>query len=137
MTFAFALIEGGKILQRVVEPDQVNLFLYRDEEHLVERSVSAGELPFFRSSPPRVIDQDAAHDARSDREKVSPVLPLRFVLAAEADIGFMNQRGSLQGMSLAFAPQMVMRQTTQLLIYDRRKLFQRAGISPVPLPQQA
>src|SRR6202522_71692 len=124
------------MLQRIVQRDQVDLFLYWDDENLVERSLSARQIPFLRSSPPRVIHQNAAHDPRSDREKMSPVLPLRLVLGAQAEIGFVNQRGGLQGMSLAFAPQMVVRQTAQLLIDDWCTLLQRASISPVPLLQQ-
>ena len=49
----------------------------------------------------------------------------------------MDQGGGRQGVSLAFAAQMIMRQASQILIDDWYQLLQRLCVPAAPLLQQA
>ena len=87
---AFARIECGELFEGAVQPDQIKLLLHGDAERIVEWDMDSRAAPFLRATPPRVIYQDTPHHARRDREEVSAILPLRFVLAAEPKVDFMN-----------------------------------------------
>ena len=45
---------------------------------------------FIRAAPPRIIDQNAAHHPRRDREKMGAIFPVWLVLAAQPEIHLMD-----------------------------------------------
>lgn len=55
----------------------------------------------------RMVDQNAAHDLRSDAKEVGSILPLD-VLIDKLQIGLIHQRGCLQGVVFALADHVTM-----------------------------
>src|SRR5579863_8320363 len=43
-----------------------------------------------------VIHKNAAHDAGAERKEMSPILPLDVLNVDQSEVGFINERGSLQ-----------------------------------------
>jgi len=52
---------------------------------------------------PGMIDQNTAHQAARQAEKVAPVLPIDLIGAAEANVHLVDQSGGLKGMVRPFA----------------------------------
>ena len=66
-----------------------------------------------------MIDQVMAHGSSSNSEKMSAVLPLRFLLPNQSEIRFMDERCGLQCMAGALAAEAAARQTVQFSIDQR------------------
>ena len=71
---------------------------------------------------PCSFDQDASHDARSHAQEMGAVLPVD-VGVGQAQVGFVNQEGRLEGVPRRFA--------TQLLLSQLPKLGVDKGNQPV------
>lgn len=63
-----------------------------------------------------VVHQNLAHQFGRHGDKVCAVLGLRGTLANYAQIHLVNQRGTLQSMSGALIPQIVVRQVVEFLV---------------------
>jgi hypothetical protein len=63
-----------------------------------------------------VINQDVAHQLCGESEELSAILPVQITLIDEAEIGFVDDSRSLQGVIRALSAHVVMSQTVQLLI---------------------
>jgi hypothetical protein len=127
-------IERGELFQCTVKLNQVNLLLYGDGESVIERRMDGCATSFLRALPARVINQDPAHHARGNCEKMRAVLPLWVILAVESQVNFMNEGRGLKRVPAALATQMTMSQMPQLVVNDRHKLFQCSSITAAPLP---
>ena len=72
-------------------------------ERFIERDLLRFAAVFDVLPPPRMVDQNVAHHLRGHREKVCAILPVNILLAREAKISFVNQRGGLQRVAIALA----------------------------------
>ena len=80
----------------------------------------------------RVIHQDVPHELCRGGEAVRAVLPRDVLLARQPQIGFVDQRRSLQGVFRALGPHVLPREAPQLVI----DLGHRGRLDvPVPLAQ--
>src|SRR5918993_2740058 len=98
-------VERVEAFERLVERDQVRGALARHVDVLVEREFLEFAAALFGLLLARVIDEDAAHHLRRDAEEVRPVLPLHLRLIDEPQVGFVDERGRLQGVALSLAAQ--------------------------------
>ena len=71
-------------------------------ERLIQRNAGLPAAALVAMFGARVIYQNMAHDLRGQGEEVLLVLPIDRVLAGQLQIGFVHQRGGLQGMLRAF-----------------------------------
>ena len=83
-----------------------------------------------------VIDQDAAHDPAADGEEVSAVLPVRVFLAHQFQVGFVHQRGAVEGMIRTLAPQLPVGDFVKLRVDQWRQLVDGGGIARAPRFEQ-
>lgn len=84
-----------------------------------------------------MIDEDGAHDPRSDGEKMRAILPvLARLLLRQADIRLIDQRGGLQRVTLALAPELSRRDAAQLGIDRFNQSREGAGVAVGPVVQQ-
>jgi hypothetical protein len=82
-----------------------------------------------------MIDQDVPNHLRRDAEEMSAALPLHAVLVDEAQEGFVDYGGALQGMIGAFASEIGSCETPQFLIYQRHQLIKSFLIALTPVDQ--
>ena len=83
-----------------------------------------------------IVDQNAPHHLCSDREKVRAVIPLNISLIDETDKCFVDQRRGLQRMAPALAVHIVMGQTMQLAVNQRRQMVESCLVSGAPIQKQ-
>ena len=80
----------------------------------------------------RVIDENLAHYPRGNREEVSLALPLDVRLIGESEECLVDERGRVQCVAFALAPQLSMGNRTQLCIDERNDPIPRGGIVSPP-----
>ncbi len=115
-----SLVDGSHALERIVEGEDVlgSAFLpgiHEGREHHRPRAIiSAPE-----SSATRMIDQDASHEGRGQREERGPIVQRQLTLRAQPEVDLVDQSGRLESMMGSLGAQGSARQTTQLFV-DRR-----------------
>jgi len=82
------------------------------------------------------IDEDTPHNAGTDGEKVSAVLPFQVTDRRQPKIGFMNQGRGLERMPDAFPPHLIVGLTLQLFVHERRQPIQSGLIASPPCPEE-
>jgi hypothetical protein len=84
-----------------------------------------------------VVAQHPAHDAGRDAEEVRAVLPADILLFDEAEVGFVDEGGGLDGVAGALAPHVVAREPPQLVVDQRHQPRERRLVAVAPLDEQA
>ena len=79
----------------------------------------------LRIAPTRVVDEDAAHGLRRNGQEMGAVLPLHALVIDQPQVGFVDQRRRLQAVAGALALHVVVRQTTEFVVHDRRQQSER------------
>jgi hypothetical protein len=82
-----------------------------------------------------VIKQNTAHHASGDPEEVRAVLPRDPVLIDQPNIGLINKRGSLQGITRADAPHLLVGHPVKLFFDQGNKLPEGFVIAVSPIDQ--
>jgi hypothetical protein len=76
----------------------------------------------WRTTPARVVHENAAHHLRGDAEEMRPVLPGYSVLVNQPQIRFVDNRGGRQRVISALAAEVRARQPAQLSVDKRHEL---------------
>ena len=82
--------------------------------------------------PPRVIDQNAPHNLRRDREEVRTIGPLHVLLIHETNVSFIDERGGLKGVALSFPAHVAARESVQFVVDQRIQLVERGLVAVAP-----
>src|ERR1700675_1631882 len=82
-----------------------------------------------------MVNQHTPHEARSQCEKMTPILQ-RNVGLNQSQKGFVHDGRCLQSMAAALAAHVVASQPPQFVVYQRRQAIQRLRLPRSPLPQQ-
>jgi len=77
----------------------------------------------------RLVDQNTAHHLRGDAEELSAVLPDRSVLIDESQVGFVNQRGWLEGMVWALMAKVLGGPPPKFLVHERDQRVTRGDVA--------
>jgi hypothetical protein len=83
-----------------------------------------------------MIDEDTPHDRGGKGEEVAAVLDLDFGLAEEADIEFMDERGGLECVVLAFPHESAAGKDAKLVIELFDEEIAGVGVARVPATEQ-
>ena len=83
-----------------------------------------------------VVNHDAPHQLRGRRNKVVPVLPERLRVIDQPQVGFVQDRGGLQGVTGTLPPHVMVGQPVQFGLHQRKQLLQRSLISSAPVTEQ-
>ena len=84
----------------------------------------------------RVIDQNSPHCLRRNAEEMGPVLPPDRTLVNELQERLVDERGRLERVVRALAPQVAGRKPPQFGIHLRQQPLERVLTSVAPLLQQ-
>jgi hypothetical protein len=85
---------------------------------------------------PRVIDQNAPHDLRGDREKVRTIGPVDVPLIDQANVGFVDEGGGLECVTSSLPAHVAAREAMQFFIDQRVQLVECRLIPVAPLSEQ-
>ena len=84
----------------------------------------------------RLVNQNLAHQPRSDGEKVRTILGLKRTLVHQPDVSLVNQAGALQRVARPFSLQMIPGNISQLLVNQRNQRLQCPLIARLPMHEQ-
>ena len=82
-----------------------------------------------------MIHQDVPHHVRGHAQKLRPVLPVHLRLVHQLQIGFVYQRGGLQGMAPPLHPHVAMGDAAQFAFHLRDQPVQTFAVSSPPAEQ--
>jgi hypothetical protein len=115
----------GKFVERFVDGEQLILFGWGGDFHVVNIHALLPSAMPPRSFDAGAIDQNSPHGFGGRAKEVSPILEVRFIVAAdEPKPRLMDKRSRLQSMAWRFRCHLVSRDAAQLLI-DQRQQFTR------------
>src|ERR1041384_2223249 len=84
----------------------------------------------------RVINQDMAHYLRRDGKKMSPILPVHFLLIDQPEVRFVDESGRLWGMSRILAAHKDTSQPAQFGIHKWDQFIERGLVTATPSRQE-
>lgn len=119
----------GQSIQSLMQGKQLPVVHTRGEIEAVEihalRSAAMPQIIFASC----VVDQDAAHRLSGGGKKMSPVLPLRLLIATQAQPSFVNESGGLQGLAGILTGHFLRGELAQFLIDQRQEFVRRLRIA--------
>ena len=83
-----------------------------------------------------MFHEDLAHHTGSHTEEMGTILPLRDVVAHQANVSFVDQSRALQGVVGTFALQVVVGDLTQFGVDQRNQIVERLLISAAPADKE-
>jgi hypothetical protein len=119
-----------------------------EHQHLASRRVHPGDIRMQRNPhrlrsrtlhgvrAARIIAQDAAHHHRRKREKMPAVGDFRVALLGKAEVKLVHQASGLQRMRLAFAPQISLGDSAEVVIGHGGDVCERGAIALIPALEQ-
>jgi hypothetical protein len=84
---------------------------------------------FRRLAVARMVYQDAAHQEGGDAQKLCPILAILQSLVDQAEVHFIHQRGWLQGVVAALAPEVSFGDAMQLWKQQRQQAVESSAIA--------
>jgi hypothetical protein len=88
--------------------------------------------PLCRGARASRFHQNPSHDSRRHGKQVVPVLPVNRLGISEAHICLVNERRGLERMAAALATHVVMRETSQFVVDERRQPLERGFVPATP-----
>ena len=105
--------------------------------NLIVESHAEGVGRTFRGvSAPRMVYEDATHHLGGDREEMRAVLPTDPILVDQPQIGFVNERGRLQGVVAPLPTQIACRACPQISVHQIEEIVARLNVPTSPGAQQ-
>ena len=92
--------------------------------------------PRFRARRARVIDENAAHDARGHREKVRAVLPHDILGVDEPEIGLVDEYRCLKAVTRTLSRHAALRDPVQFLVDERNQSLEGLLVAPPPFEKE-
>ena len=83
-----------------------------------------------------MIDENAPHRLRGQRVELLAVLELEAVLAHQAKPGFVHERGRLQRVAAPLAPEVRVRNLSQLGVDDGHQGVERGAVATGPAREE-
>jgi len=87
------------------------------------------------SVSPCVVDQDAAHDLRRDREEVRAIRPVHILLINHADVGLIYQGSGLKRVAFSLPAHVTTGEAVELVVDQRIQLVQGGLVPFAPLSE--
>jgi hypothetical protein len=83
-----------------------------------------------------MVDEDAAHHTRGDRQEVCAILPRHILDVYEPQIGLVHEGGRLKTVTRTLVRHLPLRNLVELAMHKRDQLLKGAFIAFRPLQQQ-
>jgi hypothetical protein len=90
-----------------------------------------------RLASPRVVYEDPAHHLGRHAEKLRPILPPDARLVDQPQVGFVNERGRLQGVGGALASEVIRGLPSKFVVDERQERVPCLEVTIAPCQQQA
>lgn len=119
------LLEPG---ERFIEQRDLVETLGRDGELVLQLDAFHLSAALIGVAGAGVVDEDAAHDVGGEADEMGAVVPVD-VLLDQAEVGFIDQGGRLQGVVGALAAHAGVRDAMQLCVDERQELLGRCSIA--------
>ena len=107
-----------------------------DCRRFFQRDLLRATAAFCISMTTRVVDQNASHDLRRDREEMRTIGPVHVSLIDETDVSFVNQGGGLKCVTFSLAAHVAAREPVQFFVDQRIQLVECGLVSVAPLSEQ-
>ena len=121
---ALLRIDPRQVVESVVEGDDIEIGLGRGLLHVIDGQLDGGAAALAGIAAARVFDQDLAHEVGRDAEEMGAVFPLRRMVAGEPHKGFVDQRGTLQGVARALAAKIAVGEAPHLVVDEGHQRLQ-------------
>ena len=122
--------------QRLVQSDDIRRRLRPHDRDVVQRDVDGAAAAFGVAAGPRIVDENAPHDLRGQREEVGAIVEIRPPLIDQPEVRFVDERAGLQGMIGAFAAHQAMGHAMQLVVNELDQTIEGRGVAALPAVQQ-
>jgi hypothetical protein len=106
--------------------------IYGAHDHIIESHHDGASSALRVSAAPRVIDQCATHDLRTEREKVNPVHALDSACTNQFQIRFIGQSGGLQTSFSGVSAQLPTRDAAHFRIEEGNDAIKRIVVAATP-----
>src|SRR5262245_18385527 len=118
------LVQDGQPRQRLVQCKQFLTARLCDCPHVpLEVKRSAPTTALLAAARDGVIDQDAAHRLRGNRQVMRSIAPLNPIQLAQLDPGLVDESRGAQRMAVALVAQLAGSDSTELVIPERNPIF--------------
>jgi hypothetical protein len=128
---ALLLVDPGESLEGVVDGKYVRVGKLGHGEGGIELDLLA-RAALGGAAGACVVDENLAHEASSDSDKVGATASAEGVLPSEAQVGFMNQGSGLQGVAGALALQMMVSEGAEILVDQGDEGLQGVFVAAAP-----
>jgi hypothetical protein len=126
-------IHFREAVQGIVQCDNVQLFLLRQRDRLVESKCQAVGATLGGAASASMVDQDLAHEAGGYAKKMSAAHHLQRGLSHQPEICLVYQRGALERVVRTFRFQVVSREPAKFVIHHGKQAVE-GGLVPTPPP---
>jgi len=124
-----ARVEALQIAQGIVHSDDFHGASGTGVERFVQSEFGLKAAALGGVLGAGVIDQDLAHDVGCHGQEMRPVAVIRLLLAEDAEVQLVNQRGGLQGMARPFVAQESFRDFAEFGVKERDEAVERALVA--------
>jgi len=124
-----------ELTQRVIDRDHRQRPFHRRIPGFIERTAQLPAAAFSGITRARLIDQDLAHEVRSDAQEVRAAAIVGLILCDQADVRFVNQRGRLKRVTGPLVAQLAIGEAAQLGIDQRHQAIKRGLVASSELLQ--
>ena len=133
---AASWISLGEALECFVQTHQFASLLGNKCCHFLERDLLCAAASLCVTMTSRVVDQNAPHYLRGDREEVRTIRPVHIFLIDQSDVGFIYQGSGLKCVVFSLAAHVTAGQAVEFVVDQRVQLVQ-SGLLPIaPLSEQ-
>jgi len=120
---------ADKVLQGLVDGQEtVRVGIHR-QMHLLQIKPPPISPALEQAIFPRGIDEDLPHRLRGGGEKVASALPIPLFGSSQAQPGFVNESGGLEGVSGRLVPHFQGRKASQLFVDQREQFLGGLGLA--------
>ncbi len=135
-----AFIECSELIESAVQVEQnygIGAGLIVNVEGFVELDMWASVAALVRLLASGEVNQDLPHQAGTVGEELVAVGKLDWLVADQAQEGFIYKSGGLKEMTFAFASQPLARDAMEFSVDDRRQALECRGVAFTPDPKQS
>lgn len=83
-----------------------------------------------------MVDEDLAHEVSGDAEEVGAAFPVGEFLGDEAEVGFVDESGGLEGGHVALGAEVTVGQAMQFLIDERGEKIESGFVAALPIDEK-
>ena len=134
--FGFAGVLEGEGVEGVVEGFEVTATGGGEADDFVEAEFFRAGAAFDAVAFADLIDEDLAHEMGGDAEEVGAAFPVGESLGDEAEVGFVDERGGLEGGHVALTAEVTIGQAVEFLIDERCQEIEGGFIAALPIDEK-